>query len=262
MDNIIEINNLNFKYNDNIIFEDLNLSIKKSSFTTIIGKNNSGKSTLSKIILGIIKTDSNIKIDHLNLNNNIKKIRNNIGYIPSNVSDSFLMDTVYDEIIFSNKIYNKKELNLLINEYNLNNLLDKNPRTLSGGEGELVYLISILLRKPKLIIIDEAFSMLDNLVKDKVLKSLKKLSKEENITIVNITNDTEDTVYGDYIAIIDNKKIIVNDKKEEILSNEKLFKNLDLKLPFMAELSIKLKYYDLINNLELDMNKMVNKLWK
>ena len=100
------------------------------------------------------------------------------------------------------------------------------------------------------------------MIKDKVLKKLKKLCKEHNITVINITNDIEDVVYGDNIAIIDNKKIIINDKKSEVLSNEKLFKKLNIKLPFMADLSIKLSYYDLVNNIELDMNKMVNRLWK
>ena len=154
MDSIIEINNLNFKYNDNIIFEDLDLNIKKGSFTTIIGNNNSGKSTLAKLILGIIPTESNIKIDYLNLNNNKEKIRNNIGYIPCSVRDSFLMDTVLDEIVFSNKKYAKEELDTLITEFELTELLNKNPITLSGGEGELVMLTSILLKKPKIILID------------------------------------------------------------------------------------------------------------
>ena len=262
MDSIIEINNLNFKYNDNIIFEDLDLNIKKGSFTTIIGNNNSGKSTLAKLILGIIPTESNIKIDHLNLNNNKEKIRNNIGYIPCSVKDSFLMDTVLDEIVFSNKKHDKEELDTLITEFELTELLNKNPITLSGGEGELVMLTSILLKKPKIILIDDGFLMLNNYIKDKVLKKLKKLCKEHNITVINITNDIEDVVYGDNIAIIDNKKIIINDKKSEVLSNEKLFKKLNIKLPFMADLSIKLSYYDLVNNIELDMNKMVNRLWK
>ena len=104
--------------------------------------------------------------------------------------------------------------------------------------------------------------MVDNLTKDKLLKFLKKMTKEQNITIINFTNDTEDVVYGDYIAIMADKKIIINERKEILLNDEKLFKKLNLQLPFMAQLSKKLSYYNLLNNVELDMNKMVNKIWK
>ena len=263
MDNIIEINDLNFKYNNKIIFENLNLTIKRNTFTTIIGSNDCGKSTLCKIMLGIIKTDSNIIIDKIKLNNqNIKKIRNLIGYIPNNIENSIIMDTVEEEITSSVFKYKKQDLEELIKKFNFEHLLKRNPKTLSGGEQQLMYVISSLLKHPKILIFDKAFSMLDNLMKDKILKMLKKISKEENITIINITNETEDVIYGDNIAIITDKKIIINDKKEILLNDEGLFKKLKLDLPFMADLSKKLSYYNLIDNLELDMTRMVNKIWK
>lgn len=263
MENIIVINDLNFKYNDKIIFENLNLNIKKNTFTTIIGSNNCGKSTLCKIILGIIKTDSDIIIDNMNLNaKNITKIRNIIGYIPNNISDSIIMDTVEEEIISSVSKYKKQDLEDLIEKFNFSHLLKRDPKSLSGGEQQLMCIISALLKHPKILIFDKSFSMLDNLMKDKILKMLKKLPKEEGITIINITNDTEDVVYGDNIIILADKKVLINEKKEILLNDEKLFKSLNLTLPFMADLSKKLSYYNLVNNLELDMNRMINKIWK
>lgn len=263
MENIIKINDLHFKYKDKIIFENLNLNIKRNTFTTIIGPNNCGKSTLCKIILGIIKTNSEIIIDDINLNNkNIKKIRNIIGYIPSNINDSIIMDTVEEEIISSVSKYKKQDLEDLIDKFNFSHLLKRNPKTLSGGEQQLMCIISSLLKHPKILIFDKSFSMLDNFMKDKILKMMKKISKEENITIINFTNDTEDVVYGDNIIIMDNNKILINEKKEILLNDEKLFKNLNLQLPFMADLSKKLSYYNLVNTLELDMARMVNKIWK
>lgn len=263
MENIIEINDLNFKYKDNIIFENLNLKIEKNTFTTIIGPNDCGKSTLCKILLGFIKADSNIIIDNIKLNEkNIDKIRNLISYIPNNITDCIIMDTVLDEITSSVSKYKQKDLDELLIKFNFNHLLKRNPKTLSGGEQQLMNIISVLLKHPKILIFDKSFSMLDNLMKDKILKMLKKISKEKNITIINITNDIEDLVYGDNIAILSNKQIIIHEKKEILLTNEKLLKNTNLSLPFMAELSKKLSYYDLVNTLELDMNKMINKIWK
>ena len=258
MENIIEIKDLTYSYKDKLIFDKLNFEIKRGTYTTIIGSNNSGKSTLVKILLGIIKTEADIKIN----NKDINKIEKNIiGYIPDNINDSIIMDTIIDEITLNDKVDNKL-LNKLLDEFNLKDRKYDKPKNLSNGEQQLIYIISSLVRKPKIIICDEAFTNLDNLVKDKILKTLKKLSFEKGITIINVTNDTEDILYGDNVVIISDKKIIINDKKESILNDEKLFKKLHLKMPFMAELSIKLGYYGLLNNIETDMNRMINRLWK
>lgn len=259
MENIIEIKNLTYHQNNQLIFDNLELDIKKSTFTTILTTNNSNISLLLKIMLGYIKTDASIKIDKKDITNINKDI---IGYIPNNIKDSIIMDTVIDEIMLNNNKVNNKELDELLEEFGLLDKKLENPKNLSGGEQQLMYIASCLIKHPKIIICDNAFSNVDNLLKDKILKKLKRLSKEQNISIINITNDTEDILYGDNLVIISDNKIILNDKKEIIYNNEQLFKSLNLKMPFMVELSLKLKYYNLLNNTEIDMNRMINKLWK
>lgn len=259
MENIIEIKNLTYHQNNQLIFDNLELDIKKSTFTTILTTNNSNISLLLKIMLGYIKTDASIKIDKKDITNINKDI---IGYIPNNIKDSIIMDTVIDEIMLNNNKVNNKELDELLEEFGLLDKKLENPKNLSGGEQQLMYIASCLIKHPKIIICDNAFSNVDNLLKDKILKNLKRLSKEQNISIINITNDTEDILYGDNLVIISDNKIILNDKKEIIYNNEQLFKSLNLKMPFMVELSLKLKYYNLLNNTEIDMNRMINKLWK
>lgn len=261
MKKVIQIKNLTYNYNNQVVFDDLNLEVERSTFLNIIGSNDTGKTTLSKIILGLIKVDSDIKIDGTILNDSsIKKIREQICYIPNNIQDSLIMDTVEEELYFNND--NKKEIERLIKEYNFESKLKEDPKTLSGGEQQIMYIISSLAKHPKIIICDEAFSMLDNLVKDKILKTLKKLSKEKQITIINFTNDSEDLMYGDEIAIIHNHKILIHDKKEIVLKNEEVFTKLNIKLPFMIELSNKLKLYNLLDNTVIDMDRMINKIWK
>ena len=261
MKKVIQIKNLTYNYNDQVVFDNLCLELERSTFLNVIGSNDTGKTTLSKILLGLIKTDSEIKIDGTVLNElNIKKIREQICYIPNNIKDSLIMDTVEEELYFNNN--NKKEIQRLIKEYNFESKLKEDPKTLSGGEQQIMYIISSLAKHPKIIICDEAFTMLDNLVKDRILKTLKKLSKEKQITIINFTNDSEDLMYGDEIAIIHDHKILIHDKKEIVLKNEKIFIKLNIKLPFMIELSNKLKFYNLLDNTIIDMDRMINKIWK
>lgn len=268
MDNIIRINNLNFSYKEKKVFNDLNLNIKSRSFVTIIGPSGSGKSTLSKILMGIVSIDSNITIDNLKLEKkNIKEIRNRIGYIFENPNDSIIMDTVEEELTFllENKLSNNEiniKLEEIVKELKIEKLLNKNPKNLSGGEKQLVSLASILMKNPKIIILDEAFTMIDSIMKDKIFKILKRLNNEKGVTIINITHDIEESLYGNEIAIIDNGKVLIEGKKEEVLAQEKILKKIDLNVPFMVDLSLKLKYYDLIDKIEFDMDKLVNKLWK
>ena len=87
-------------------------------------------------------------------------------------------------------------------------------------------------------------------------------NKQKNkITIIQVTHEADDILYGNYVAIVDENKIVY-DKVEKILKQESLFKQAKLDLPFMADLSNKLKYYDLLEDAIYDLDKMVNYLWK
>lgn len=271
MDNIISISNLNYKYDDKIIFSDFNLEVTKESFLTILGASGSGKTTLVKILMGLIKTsdDENIIIDNIVLNeNNIKKMRKKIGVIFENIDLNFVVDNVYDNIAFTleNMSYTTKQIKSQVVEIaqylNIEKLLDNNISELSGGEKQLVAIASILVNNPKIIILDESLSNLDGIAKNNIYSLLKKLNKEKNITIINIANDTNDSLFGTHIAIMSNGKVLINDKKENVYKEEKIFKQAKLELPFIVDLSIKLKYYELVDKIILDENKLVNELWK
>ena len=260
----IVISNLNYEK----IFKNLNLEINKGDFITIVGKSGSGKSTLFKIITGLIETKS-ISFNKQKLNEKTKeKIRKNMGIILGNPIDNFVCETVIENIIFSleNLQLEKEEidlrLNKIIKELKIEHLLNCNVNKLSGGEQQLIALASVLITNPKIIILDESMIMLDGYQKDIVLKLLKKLNREKKITIINFTNDIEQSTYGKTIALIDDKTIVLHKPLKEAFKEEKVFKKADIELPFMAELSNKLKYYELTNDIILDMNKMVNQLWK
>ena len=98
--------------------------------------------------------------------------------------------------------------------------------------------------------------LMDNKQRDLVFKYLKKINTKNKITIINLTSNVEDSIYGKQIAILNNGEIMTKDKKE------KDFKQANLNLTFIADLSIKLGYYGLLNKIVLDKNKMVDILWK
>ena len=260
---MVTIKDLNYSYKNREIFSNLNLEIKPGEFVFIVGKEASGKTTLVKILSGIINDKFNIKIDNTDDINEIRKIMN-VSFEGLNI---FITDTVKEELEL--KLKNLKmskeiideEIKKISNELDLNDLLECSPNNLSGGQKQLVKLAATLIGNPKIIILDESTSMLDGVTKEKIYKYLKKLNRQNKTTIICTTNDMNDLVYGKRILIL-NKNIIFDSKLNKAFDNEKVFKENDLELPFMASLSLKLKYYNLLDEVILDMNKMVNKLWK
>lgn len=269
MDNMIVINNLNFKYKNQVVFNNFCLSIKKGSFTTLIGNNGSGKSTLVKLLLGFENSYGSICIDDLLLcKDNIVKIRRNIGVVFDNPDSCLISDTVLDDLAFSLEnlnfssefIYSK--INEISNYLGISHLLNCNPHDLSGGEKQLVSLGCALVTGPKLIILDEALSMVDDGSKINILKILKKVNKDYGVTILNITHDIEESVYGSDIVVINDGEVIINDCKDKVYKQEKKLKKLGINLPFMVDLSNRLSYYDLIDEVLYDMDEMIDLLWK
>ena len=249
----IKIEHLNM----NDLFTDLNLKIKEKSFTTILGSSSSGKTTLAKLLCGYIKNDC-VKTEKAE----------NISVIFDQIDDNFIYDTVIENLAFplENRNISKsdmeKKISKIADYLNIHDLLECNIYTLSGGEKELIALAEALITDPKLLILDEAFGMIDAIQKQKCFKLLKKINREKKTTIVYLTSDTENVIYGKELAILANRRIIKQGSIKELLTDEKSFKMANQKLPFMADLSLKLKYYNLIDELILEESKMVDALWK
>ena len=265
---MIKITNLNFNYKLKQLFNGLNMEIEKGKITSIIGPNGSGKSTLVKILIGLYNFNGTIKInDILLLKDNIKEIRKSIGVVFTNPDNQFVAETVMDDIAFTleNMNYKKENIRKKIEEVTkylgIYDILEYNPHDLNSNQKQLVSLASTLVHDPKILILDEALTMLDPFDKEKILSILKELNSK-GLTILNISHDIEDTLISDKIYVLDKGKIVLSGTKEEVYKEEDLLHNLGFELPFMVELSNRLMFYDLIDHIIYDMEEMVDILWK
>lgn len=269
MASIIKIENLNFGYSKDLLYKNFNLSIEDNEWVSILGANGAGKTTLVKLIIGLLNNHESIKINDLVLNKkNIKEIRKLIGIVFDNPEIQFVAETVKDEIAFTleNLQIPKEEIHKLVTDVakrlQITNLLDIEPHRLSGGQMQKVALASALVLKPKILILDEALSMIDPYDKNEIMKMLRKYHKETNTTILNFTSDIEETIYCDRIVGLYKGQIGIDGPVKAVLSEERAMKKLGLDLPFIVDLASRLKLYGLLDDIELDMDKMVNKLWK
>lgn len=267
--NIISLRNVNLKYQEKDIFKDLNVEIKEGDFITIIGENASGKTSLVKILLGLVEAQGEIIIDGMKMTPESRRnIISKIGVVFENPDDQFLTGTVREELAFplENMKVSKEEISARINQIseftNIKDILDREPHTLSGGEKQLVSLSTALIINPKILILDESLSMIDNFYREKIYKILKKLNEKNKMTIINVTHDIEEVIYGKSILILSKGEIIDYSSTRKVLQNGKQLESLGLDIPFMVDLSNKLKYYDLVDKMYLNMKDMVDDLWK
>ena len=268
MKNIIEIERLNFSYGKNLVINDLTLNIPEGSFTTILGLNGSGKTTIIKLILGLIRGNSVIMCDNAPVTNEkLTVLRKEIGVVFENIENCFVNETVMDEIAFTLENLNldrteiSRRVTSIANKLKLKKILERSPEELNYEDKWLTALASALVINPKILIIDNGFIYLNHTKKKIVLDLLRRYNKK-GMTIINATSDPNEALYGDNVVILNGGKAILVGTKEEIFNEEKILDKAGIKMPFMIELSDKLKFYDLIDKTYFDEEKLVDELWQ
>ena len=215
----IELKNISFKYpeKDNYILENFSFKINRGDYIGIVGESGSGKSTLVDIIIGLLKINKgNIYLNEREINTENPEWKNLFSYVPQTVNifnDSFLSNITFES---NEEKIDKKKLDNSIKLSGLNNFfhkLDNNYLVnlgeiggkISGGERQRVSIARALYKDTDIIIFDEAFSSLDVLTKNTILKQIKELSKLK--TIISISHTPEDLNDCDKIINLNDLKI-------------------------------------------------------
>lgn len=269
MSNLIEIRNLNYKIGKTVIFHDFSLSVQEGSYISIAGNNGSGKTTLIRLISGLLPSKNSISIHYSYVDSSrIYDHSQELGIVFGNQLHSFLFKTVYEEMAFPLENLNWKvaEIEKRILEiaklFGISKLLDKKTKDLTNSEKQIVLLAISLLHHPKILLLDHPFSMMDYPTKQHVKYVLKEYQKEKKLTIILTTTSLEDTLDTDYLYILNQENIVMEGKPFTVLKEDILLNRLGLSLPFMVDLSFKLEFYELLDQVETDMNRMVDTLWK
>ena len=244
--NDIIVKNLSFSY-DGIIntIDDISFSVENGSYTTIIGHNGSGKSTIAKLLIGLLEASKgSIEIEALLLNlENLMEIRKKIGIVFQNPDNQFIGSTVRDDIAFGleNHLVPQEDMDNIIEKFSdkvrMKQFLNSEPTRLSGGQKQRVAIAGILAMSPNIIIFDEATSMLDPQGKDEIKKVIMDLHKESNLTIISITHDIEEVVKSDKVLVLNGGKLVLEGKPEEVMVNEDILVNIGLDIPLSLKVS-------------------------
>ena len=248
MTKIIEINN----FSDDNLFEDLTISVDKNKFTTISGSNSCGKTTLMRILNRDIITENNILLNNKNINDyTISEFTNLIQLVIPN-------EIVFEEITLEKEL---KNINL-VKGLRIKSILNKNIKDLTIKERVLAQIAIALDSKPQVLLLDNVFIYFNDKEKEEIFSFLRNYQKKNNLTVVLTTVDLRDSLYTDYLYIIGNKKVILKGTPLKVLEKDNILNKVGLNIPFMADLSVKLKDYDLLDSIVLEKDRMVDILWK
>ncbi len=198
----IEVSNLNFSYNNISVLENISFAVQKGDYVGIIGPNGGGKTTLLKILVGLLKPQSgSIKIFGTDLQS--LKHRSEIGYVPQRVAQESVAfpATVY-EIVESGLIAkkgltgditetDKKAIDRALEMANISNLKNRLMSSLSGGQRQRVYVTRALASDPKILILDEPFTGVDIVSQKDFYSFLKDLNTKNHLTILFVSHDID-----------------------------------------------------------------------
>lgn len=244
----ISIKNLTHIYNPNNPFEikaldDINLEIEQGEFIGLIGHTGSGKSTLIQHFNGLLKpTSGSLIIDNIDLSkdNNLRKIRRNVGLVFQYPEYQLFEETVYKDVAFGPKNLglSQEEIHVRVKEaielvgLQYDNVKDRSPFELSGGQRRRVAIAGVLAMKPKILVLDEPTAGLDPKGRDEILGQIQNLYKKYNMTIILVSHSMEDVAkLVNRIIVMHKGKVAISGTPREVFKRADELESFGLAIP-------------------------------
>ncbi|MCC8016172.1 MAG: energy-coupling factor transporter ATPase [Clostridiales bacterium] len=252
--NLIEFKNVDFAYGSDdgeetvSVLKNLNLNIEKGSFVAVLGHNGSGKSTIAKLTNGILfPQKGKVLVDGIETkdDDSIFEIRKKVGMVLQNPDNQIVASIVEEDVAFGVEnlglppLECRKRVDEALKTVGMYELREKAPHKLSGGQKQRVAVAGIIAMRPECIVLDEPTAMLDPSGRKEVLETIKKLNRDENITIVLITHYMDEAVQANRVIVFDNGEIKMDDSPENVFAEVDKIKALGLDVPQATELIYK-----------------------
>ena len=270
---VISIKNIHFNYQDQDTREalsDVSLDVYEGEWLAIIGHNGSGKSTLAKMMNGLLEASSGeIYIDgQLLTEDTVYEARRKVGMVFQNPDNQFVGTTVEDDIAFGLENIGMprdemvRKINTSLEMVRMTKFKEKEPARLSGGQKQRVAIAGMIALAPKVVILDEATSMLDPQGRFEVISTIQQLHKDKGITVISITHDLDEAAQADRVLLMEGGKVNRIGKPSEIFEMGTALVDKGLDVPFSEKLKAILKEKGMnVPNEYLDEEGLVEWLW-
>ena len=247
MDTIIKIENLSFAYGEEEppVLNDISLEIERGSFTAILGHNGSGKSTLAKHMNAILVPRSGkVYVNGRDTadEDRLLDIRRTVGMVFQNPDNQIVASVVEDDVAFAPE-------NLGVPSEEIRRRVDDAlkyvgmyehrmhaPHLLSGGQKQRVAIAGVIAMQPECIVMDEPTAMLDPVGRRDVLSAIRKLRREQGLTVILITHHMDECIHADRLIVMSEGRVAEDGPPREVFSRVEEMKSLGLAVPETTEL--------------------------
>ncbi|WP_405098400.1 energy-coupling factor ABC transporter ATP-binding protein [Oceanobacillus sp. FSL H7-0719] len=269
---LIEFKNVSFRYSEEQpwVLKNLSFKIYENEFVAIIGHNGSGKSTIAKLVNGLLfPQEGEILINNITVNEEtIWDIRREIGMVFQNPDNQFVGATVQDDVAFGmeNRGIPREEMMKRIDETLhavwMQDYRMTEPYRLSGGQKQRVAIASVLAISPQVLILDEATAMLDPKGRKEIMQTVSELSEQRGLSLISITHDLAEVTQAERVIVMNSGEIWAEATPREIFSKRDELREIGLDVPFIAVLAEELKRAGIeLPQEPLNHKEMLEELW-
>ena len=256
LSNIIELNNVAFSYPvddgemPEKVISDLTFSVKKGSFTAVLGHNGCGKSTMAKLFNGLNRaTSGSVYINGMDASDESKEmdIRRTVGLVFQNPDNQLVSSILEEDVAFGPENLGvepeeiRKRVDWALKTVGMYEYRTHDTHKLSGGQKQRVAIAGMLAMNLDCLVLDEPTAMLDPKGRQEVISTITKLNKELGMTIVLITHYMDEAAVADRVAVMDEGKIVLDGTPKEVFTHVKELKRIGLDVPQPTELIYELK---------------------
>src|SRR5690625_1407676 len=243
---MVEFKNVSFRYGEDQpwVIKDCSFEIYENEWLAIIGHNGSGKSTIAKLMNGLLfPQKGEIWIGgQLLSEKTVWNIRKDIGMVFQNPDNQFVGATVEDDVAFgmenrgTPRDVMRKRIRASLEAVNMTEYLLTEPHRLSGGQKQRVAIAGILAISPKVLILDEATVMLDPRGRNEIMETIKQLTEQEELSLITITHDLQEVTQVERVIVLNKGEIWTTGSPRTILRNSKELQAIGLDVPFITDL--------------------------
>ena len=228
----------------------VSLNVEKGSFVAVLGHNGSGKSTLAKLMNALyLPTEGRVLVCGLDTaqDEEVWHVRRHAGMVFQNPDNQIVANVVREDVAFGLENLGVPHEDMIpridaaLAAVRMTERASFAPHMLSGGQKQRVAVAGVLAMQPEVMILDEATAMLDPSGRADVLATVRKLNREQGMTVIWITHFMEEAAVADRVVVLDKGKIALDGTPAEVFSQVQKVKALGLDVPPMAELAMRLR---------------------
>lgn len=273
MNFLVEFKDVSFRYDADgpWILKNISFTIQENEKVAIIGHNGSGKSTIAKLMNGLLFPEKGeIYINGILLTEDtIWDIRKEVGMVFQNPDNQFVGATVQDDVAFGmeNRGFERtvmvERIQSSLEAVNMTDYVLTEPHRLSGGQKQRVAIAGVIAISPKVLILDEATVMLDPLGRQEIMETIQYIQAKEQLSLITITHDLEEVTQVDRVIVLNQGNIWAEGTPREILQHGNDLQQIGLDVPFVIQLTTALQARGLtLAHTPLTIEEMMEELWK